>query len=449
MWSEEPPTFKERQRRTGYVCEELYMWHNAKCLSFDVWTQPLEHWENPESKSRCNGLLEVSGIKDCLVKVKARKASVAEVLRFHTEEYVARVQALSLADGGDAGEVARMSKGGYDIALFAVGGVLAAVEAILLPEEDERRVENAYCLVRPPGHHAERDRGMGFCIFNNIVLGAQHARALWRNSQHFKEGGGNMRIAIVDYDVHHGNGTQQAFWEDPDTLFVSIHQDSNYPLHTGSLGEVGSISACSDGAHTTINLPLPPGSGKGAYEYAFDQVVVPALRRFSPDMIFVSSGFDASYADPLAAMMLSAEDYRAMTRKLMRVADEVCGGRLLFSHEGGYSKDYVPFCCLAVVEELCGGASAVDHSYGDVHEWGYQELQPHQAAVVDAAAALAGLSSGGPPLGAGESERLSAQEARVASAMSELLGQVQGNAGSGVDVADRRRAVLQHLLSLC
>ena len=196
--------------------------------------------------------------------------------------------------------------------------------------------------------------------------------------------GKNMRVAVVDFDVHHGNGTQQAFWDDPDTLFISLHQDSNYPLHTGYINEVGGpASQNNDGTNTTINIPLPPGSGKGAYEYAFDKVVIPALRRFSPDMIFVSSGFDASYADPLAAMLLSAEDYRIMTRKLMDLSDEICDGRLLFSHEGGYSKDYVPYCCLAVVEELCGGRSFVDDSYVDVHSWGYQELQLHQAAVIE------------------------------------------------------------------
>ena len=227
------------------------MWHNAKCLSFEVWTQPLEHWENPEAKSRCNGLLEVSGVKDCLVKVKARKATENEVLRFHTKEYIDKVKALSEGDGGDCGECARLSKGGYDIALYGMGGVLAAVEAILTESGDQRQVENAYCLVRPPGHHAERDLGRGFCIFNNIVLGVLHARTVWNDLSSLTRGSGsshgscsaaagssenrrkNMRVAIVDYDVHHGNGTQQAFWNDPDVLFISIHQDSNYPLHTG------------------------------------------------------------------------------------------------------------------------------------------------------------------------------------------------------------------------
>ena len=157
---------------------------------------------------------------------------------------------------------------------------------------------------------------------------------------------------------------------------------------------MGDPEAVCNGWNTTINIPLPPGSGKGAYAYTFSTVVLPALTRFAPEMIFVSSGFDASYADPLAAMMLSAEDYRAMAAQLVTAAETLCEGRLLFAHEGGYSKDFVPFCCLAVVEELCGGTSAVEHSYDDVYSWGYQALQPHQAAVVDAAAGLAGLRVG-------------------------------------------------------
>ena len=450
------------------------MWHSAQSLSFDVWTQPLEHWENPETKSRCNGLLEVSGIKDCLVKVKARKAVEEEVLRFHTVDYMDMVRKMSEGDGGDAGDDARMSKGAYDIALYAVGGVLAAVEGILTDEEDDNHIENAYCLVRPPGHHAVSNMGMGFCIFNNVALGVMHARELWKNRPPLDGCGEGrpMKVAVVDYDVHHGNGSQQAFWDDPDTLFISVHQDSNYPLNVGCIDEVGGASAQKDGHNTTINIPLPPGSGKGAYAYAFDTVIIPALHRFSPDMIFVSSGFDASYADPLGAMMLSAEDYRAMTEKLLAVADTLCGGRILFSHEGGYSKDYVPFCCLAVVEELCGGTSAVLSSYDDVYSWGYQELQFQQATLVDAVAVMAGLppgsvfSSVAPDKGANSNHEsaacnvdnydvtLQTNDLKVAAAVKVLLDGMsndslcksEGEGKSPGSLTSRKRAILSHVL---
>jgi acetoin utilization deacetylase AcuC-like enzyme len=222
---------------------------------------------------------------------------------------------------------------------------------------------------------------MGFCIFNNVVIAALHARTL---------NAGIQRIAIVDYDVHHGNGTQDAFWNDPEALFISIHQDNNYPQGMGFISETGGAGA----EGTTINIPLPPGSGTGAYYYTFNQVVIPALKKFRPDLILVSSGFDASYADPLGSMMLSSEAFGSIANQLIEAADTLCSGRILFAHEGGYSKDYVPFCGLAVIEALSGVKSGVEDPYlKEVKKWGYQDCQPHQAAVVDAVAAILDLNT--------------------------------------------------------
>jgi acetoin utilization deacetylase AcuC-like enzyme len=381
MWGvAEPKVVLDRvQRRTGYIYEELMMWHHSGTLSYDKWTEPSESWENPLTKSRLNGLLEVSGLSQHLKRLKARKATRDEILRFHTPEYVDRIRDMSeLREGGNAGEFVRFAHGGYEIALLSAGGVLTAVEELM--SNDPNRIENAYCLVRPPGHHAERDFGKGFCIFNNIALGAMHARHLYQQKNPIEP---RCRIAIVDYDVHHGNGTQQAFWSDPDTLFICLHQDSNYPIGTGKITETGDpITA----PRSIINVPLPPGSGCGAYRYAFDQLVIPAITQFQPQIIFVSSGFDASFTDQLGAMMLSSDAYRFMTQQLIEVADRCCEGRLLFSHEGGYSKDYVPYCGLAVVETLVGMKTACDDPYlSDVHSWGYQSLQMHQKAVIDTA----------------------------------------------------------------
>lgn len=368
-------------RRTGYIYEELMMWHNSGTLSFNKWTEPLESWENALTKSRFNGLLEVSGLTEYLHRIKARKATKEEILRFHTLEYVNKIETLSESEsGGNAGDFVRFGHGGYEIATLSTGGVLTAVEELIKDKQDPtRKIDNAYCLVRPPGHHAEKDVGKGFCIFNNIALGAMHARHLYQQ-QHPGE---RYRIAIVDYDVHHGNGTQQAFWSDPDTLFICLHQDSNYPIGTGKITETGDPLLA---PNSVINIPLPPGSGCGAYQYAFDTVVIPALTRFQPQFIFVSSGFDASFTDQLGAMMLSSEAYRSMAQQLLNVADLFCEGRILFAHEGGYSKDYVPYCGLAVVETLCGMKTAcIDPYLNDVHNWGYQSLQSHQKAVIDTA----------------------------------------------------------------
>ena len=377
MWGEiEPKLVNENKRKTGYLYEELMMWHNSGTLSYSKWTEPLESWENSLTKSRLNSLIEVSGLKNHLKRIKGRKALKNEILRFHTEEYVNKIINLSEGEGGNAGDIVRFGHGGYEIATLSVGSVLTAVEAIMSDNEEER-IDNAYCLVRPPGHHAERDYGMGFCIFNNIVLGALHARYLYQ--QKFPDQ--QFRIVIVDYDVHHGNGTQQAFWDDPDTLFICLHQDSNYPIGTGNINETGDpIKA----PKSIINIPLPPGSGCGAYEYAFHHVVIPAINQFQPQIIFVSSGFDASFTDQLGAMMLSSESYRFMAQQLLDLSDKHCNGKIIFSHEGGYSKDYVPYCGLAVVETLVGMKTTVEDPYlHDCHRWGYQNLQYHQMTLID------------------------------------------------------------------
>ena len=190
--------------------------------------------------------------------------------------------------------------------------------------------------------------------------------------------------AVVDWDVHHGNGTQQAFYDDPETLTISLHQDGLFPLGSGTLGERGEGA----GQGFNINVPLPPGTGTGGYLAAFDRIVLPALRRFKPEMIVVCSGFDASALDPLGRMMLHSEAFRALTRRLMAAADDLCGGRLALSHEGGYSASYVPYCGLAVMEELSGFRTAIDDPF-ITNFSGYpgQELMPHQDAAIAAAEA--------------------------------------------------------------
>lgn len=361
---------------TGYVFEELYMWHSPGTLPGSEWLEPTEHWENSATKRRFHNLIVISELIHKLHPLRARHATKEEILAVHDEEYHDKVKELSGKHGGCVGEQATFAKGGYEIAALSAGGVLSAVDAILRGE-----VRNAYCLVRPPGHHAERDQGMGFCIFNNVAITAMYLRAKNISPK-------INRVAIIDYDVHHGNGTQHMFWNDPNVLFISLHQSDNYPIGEGSIHEIGGEGA----EGTNVNIPLPPGSGREAYRYAFDSVVVPVLDRFQPDFVIVSSGFDASYADSLSAMMLSSDDYRYFTRSLMGVADRHCQGRIVFAHEGGYSKDYVPFCGLAVVEELSGHRTAVVDSYlPEVSQWGYQTLQAHQAAAVDQAAMIHGV----------------------------------------------------------
>ena len=359
---------------TGFVFHELYLWHNtwnwAQVFAPSLTIQPGEHAENPETKRRFRNLLEVSGLLDHLVPVKPRYATEDELARFHTRSHIARIKAMSAENGGDASVLTPFGKGSFEIAQLAAGGTMAALDAVI-----GGTVKNAYALVRPPGHHATADAGMGFCLFGNVAIAIMHARAVHKVG----------RIATVDWDVHHGNGTQSAFYTDPTTLTISLHQDGLFPLDSGGLEENGE----GDGKGYNLNIPLPPGCGDGAYAAALEQVVVPALYKFKPELIVVPSGFDASGVDPLGRMMVSTEGYRKMTKLLLKAADDLCGGRLVMSHEGVYSPMYVPYCGLAVMEEMSGIFTGVADPWGThMSSWGQQSLQQHQEQAIAAAAKL-------------------------------------------------------------
>ncbi|HKA49099.1 MAG TPA: class II histone deacetylase [Candidatus Dormibacteraeota bacterium] len=365
---------------TGLVWHELYMWHDTGTAAWvmppGLTVEPLKHIENADGKRRLRNLIEVSGLLDHLVQLKPRPATEAEILRLHTADYVQRIKTMSSERGGDAGELTPFGSGSYEIALLAAGGCMTAVDAVL-----DGRVDNAYALVRPPGHHAERDMGRGFCIFGNAALAALHAR----------RARGLARVAVVDWDVHHGNGTEHAFYSDPSVLTISVHQDNNFPPNSGMIDDTGAGS----GEGYNINVPLPAGSGVGAYVATFERVVAPAIRAFRPELILIASGLDASAMDPLASMMMTSEGYRTLTQIMLGVADEVCGGRLVACHEGGYSPAYVPYCGLAVMESLASVRTGVeDPLLGLLSGMGGQGIQPHQeAAVIQAAELVEGLLS--------------------------------------------------------
>jgi acetoin utilization deacetylase AcuC-like enzyme len=359
---------------TGLVWHERYMWHDAGRRAGFVppggLVQPGDSFESPQPKRRLYNLIEASGLGSHLSRVEPRPATLEELARFHQPDYLDRIRALSLAGGGDAGEFTPFGPGSFEIAALAAGGAIAAVDAVL-----EGRVENAYALVRPPGHHAEPGRGRGFCLIGNIAVAVMHARAAR----------GVRRVAVVDWDVHHGNGTQLAFYADPSVLTISLHQDRAYPLETGLLAETGE----GRGRGYNVNVPLPAGSGDGAYRAAMERVVVPALRRMRPELIVVACGFDAAFLDPLGRMLCHSGTFREMTRMLMDVARDLCAGRLVLCHEGGYSPAYVPACGLAVIEQLAGVRTAFEDSAGAVAALtAGQELLPHQEAAIAAAIPL-------------------------------------------------------------
>lgn len=363
---------------TGYVWHELYGWHDtgtsAGLLRPDplAGIQPGEPMEHPEAKRRLHQLVVVSGLIDHLTPLVPSPVTDEQILRVHHPGHLAALTAGS-ADlrGGDAGDgESPFGYHGLHIARLAAGGTVEATVAVV-----EGRVDNAYALVRPPGHHALPDRGMGFCPLANIAIAVRHVQAVL----------GVGRVAVVDWDVHHGNGTQEVFADDPDVLAISIHQDDLYPPRSGLLQDRGRPG----GAGTTLNLPLPPGSGEGAYRELTDRVLVPALRRFAPELIMVACGFDGSAYDPLGRQLLTSRGFAALTRAVLDVADELGHGRVVLSHEGGYSPSYVPFCGLAVLEELAGVRTGVDDPIAPrLVGIGGQQLQDHQARLIDEAASM-------------------------------------------------------------
>lgn len=271
---------------------------------------------HPEQPARLEVILEALAGSDFdeLQRVEAGRATLAQIARCHPMSHVERVMA-TIPDEGlaaiDADTSACPATG--EAALRAAGAAIDAVDAVMTG-----KARNAFCAVRPPGHHAEPDRVMGFCLFNNVVVGAEHAIA-----EHAAE-----RVAIIDFDVHHGNGTQAMTFDKPYLFYGSTHQMPLYP-GTGRADETGITN-------NIVNVPLEPMSGSGPFRRAYQEHIFPALRAFRPDLLMVSAGFDAHHADPLAQLMLTEDDYTWVTSQLVDLSEECCGGKLVSTLEGGY-----------------------------------------------------------------------------------------------------------------
>jgi acetoin utilization deacetylase AcuC-like enzyme len=324
---------------TAFYSDERCFWHGGGNYAFTLpvggLVQPMHAGlpENPETKRRLKNLIEVTGLSAHLSMRGAEAATDAELARVHPESYLSAFKAMSDAGGGELGLRTPFGRGGYEIAALSAGLATAALRAVLRGDAD-----NAYSLSRPPGHHCLPDFPNGFCLLNNIGIAIRAAQAE----------GLARRVAVVDWDVHHGNGTEAVFWHDPDVLTISLHQERNYPMDTGGLEAIGAGA----GLGANLNLPLPPGTGHEGYLYAMDRVVLPALDRFRPEVIIIACGFDAAAVDPLGRMLATAGTFRALTARVMEAARRLCDGRLVMVHEGGYSEVYVPFCGHAVLEEM-------------------------------------------------------------------------------------------------
>ncbi|MBI1335941.1 MAG: histone deacetylase [Phycisphaera sp.] len=311
--------------RTGLVYDDRFLDHD---------TGP----QHPERSDRLRAIVE--RLKrdhhwDRCLRLPVEPALVTSIQAVHDATYIEHVRA-TCEQGGAYVDVqdSAVCPVSFEVARLAVGGVIGAVDAVMAGLCD-----NAFCAVRPPGHHAERDRSMGFCLFNNVAVAAQHLISQHRLG----------KVAIVDFDVHHGNGTQHIFEARPDVLFISLHEHPSYLYPgTGFSWEAGQDR----GEGFTINIPFDPHAGDEAYRHAFKHKVIPALDAFGPDFVLISAGFDAACDDPLAHMQLSTLGFAWMTRQLKELAERVCSGRLVSVLEGGYDLRSLAECVSAHVAVL-------------------------------------------------------------------------------------------------
>lgn len=292
--------------KTGYVYEEVFNRHNMD--------------GHPENAARLTAIMNYLAKQDILPKltqVPSRAATLNELQRCHHPLYIEHVEDTCRFGGGMLDADTYTTPHSYEAAVHAAGGLIELTRAVVRGE-----LTNGFALVRPPGHHAVPSRAMGFCLFGTVAIAARAARMDM----------GLARVAVVDFDVHHGNGTQAILNEDPHILFVSSHQYPFYP-GTGALNEIGVGRA----EGTIVNLPLPVAVGDEGIKQLYGKVVFPAIRRFAPELILVSAGFDAHWNDPLANIGLTLTGYGWLCRQLIALADELCAGRIVFVLEGGYN----------------------------------------------------------------------------------------------------------------
>jgi len=298
------------------------------------------HVEQAARLAAIAAALDTSGLRADLVELASGPASEQQILAVHEPRMLDTLRSTAAHARAWLDQDTYATAGSYEAALLAAGAAVHAVEAVV-----GGQAANAFALVRPPGHHATRFRPMGFCLLNNIAIAARHALDIL----------GMERVAIVDYDVHHGNGTQECFYDDGRVLFCSTHAWPLYP-GTGAVQEVGAES----GYGLTLNLPLPHGTGDDGFSRCYDELLVPAIRSFGPQLILVSAGYDAHWADPLGPLALSVAGYAALTQRLVALASEVCAGRIALVLEGGYDLSALGACVVAALRVLLGRVPGAD-----------------------------------------------------------------------------------------
>ncbi len=315
--------------KVGYVYDPVYLKHDTG-----------QHVERVARLEATISYMEETGLTQRLTLIQPRAATVEEIALVHQKQYIDHIREVAEKGGGwlDADTV--MSRHSYEAACYAAGGTIRATEAVM-----DGEVSSAFALVRPPGHHATATQAMGFCLFNNVAIAAKYARNKYKLGH----------IAIIDFDIHHGNGTQEAFYNDPQVLYISVHQSPLFP-GSGGVVEIGDRL----GRGTTVNVPLPPGCGDVEYLDVFRQVIVPATKRFKPDLILVPIGYDSHWADQLGAMRVTTTGFAEMVKIIKGLAEELCDGRTAFCLEGGYHLKALAYSVKATFDVLLGDADIED-----------------------------------------------------------------------------------------
>jgi acetoin utilization deacetylase AcuC-like enzyme len=332
--------------RVGIVYDPVYLEHDTGI-----------HVENSERLVSIMKLLKENGVEDKCKMLQPRNATVDELSLVHATEYITRIQKMSENGGGRLDFDTVVSSGTYKAAVLAAGGVIEATEAVL-----NHKVKHAFALVRPPGHHATCWQGKGFCIFNNIAVAAKYVLSNYDIN----------RILIVDFDVHHGNGTQDAFYADPNVFYFSTHE---YPLYpgTGHLDETG----IREGTGYNVNIPMVAGWGDDEYQAIYEDVLAPLAIKYKPQLIMVSAGYDAHWADNLALMQMSVSGFARIAEIIKLLADKLCDGKLVFTLEGGYHLEAIAYSVSATLNILHGNKEIEDPlgkreakiKYNDFHKF--------------------------------------------------------------------------------
>jgi len=311
--------------KVGLVYDPIYLKHETG-----------HHVERPARLKAVMELLEKEGVLPKLSLIPPRKAEIENIALNHSPQYINFISQKAMGGGGWLDADTIMCPASHEVALYATGGMLQAVDKVMSGE-----IDTAFCLVRPPGHHATPQRAMGFCLFNNIAIAAKYALKNFSLS----------RILIVDFDVHHGNGTQDAFYADPSVLYFSTHQSPLYP-GTGRIEEIG--------RGNIANVPLPPGCGDEEFKKVYEQLLVPLTHRFMPQLILVSAGYDAHWLDPIAQMGLSVNGFAHIAKTIKNLASQLCQGRLIFTLEGGYDLQALCHSLKATLDVLLGEERIAD-----------------------------------------------------------------------------------------